>query len=277
MSMICRTIFLLSLNAIDDKAHDEGTPSSEVGLGRTAKNRFLVDGASDDLVLMYVSAPSAPDVVRNLRGDIVFDHQKAVVCLYEKGSSSVLRDRVTNALRKYEIASLLIDAKPCSPDTILTNDVIAVERGDFLKQEIAYASALIREIETDHLKPLLSVSGDQIATALQSTEAKRKRIEADIEHNALEGFGLVILPAYSSEKVCGAIKDAPDVHKAIIDRFADPVVGRLRQHLDLESASFEDVFKDVQRSRLQRRLRVRCRSKTASRSPTPRSDHLPGV
>lgn len=241
--------FLLSLNAIDDKAHDDGTPSSDVGLGRTSKNRFLVDGASDDLVLMYVSAPSAPDVVRNLRGDIVFDHLKAVVCLYEKGGSNLLRDRVTNALRKYEIGSLLIDAKPCSPDTILTNDVVAVERGGFLKQDVAYASALIREIETDHVKPLLSVSGDQIATALQSTEAKRKRIEADIEHNALDAYGLVILPAYSSEKVCGAVKDASNVHKAIINRFADPVVARLRQHLDLESASFEDVFKDVQRSR----------------------------
>lgn len=240
--------FLLSLNAIDDKAHDEGASSNDVGLGRTSKNRFLLDGPGDDLVLMYISAPSAPDVVRNLRGDIVFDHQKAVVCLYEKGGESLLRDRVTNALRRYEIGSLLIDAKPCSPDTILTNDVIAVERGDFLKQDVAYASALVREIETDHVKPLLSVSGDQIATALQSTEAKRKRIEADIEHNALDGFGLVILPAYSSEKVCGAIKDAPNVHKVIIDRFADPVVGRLRQHIDLEIASFEEVFKEVQRS-----------------------------
>lgn len=242
--------FLLSLNAIDDKTHNKGIPSNEVGLGRTAKNRFLVDGAGDDLVLMYVSAPSAPDVVRNLRGDIVFDHAKAVACLYEKDGPSLLRDRVTKALQeKYQIESLLIDVKACAPDTVLTNDVIAVKRGDFLKQEVAYASALIREIENDHVKPLLAISGDQISTTLQSVEAKRKRVEEDIEHGAFDGFGLVILPAYPSEKVCGAIKDGQDAHEAILDRFADPTVARLRQHLDLQSDSFEGVFRDVQRSR----------------------------
>ncbi len=229
--------FLLSMNAVDDKPHsdaDGGTPAN-LDIITTDHNRFLLDGSLGDLVLMYTAAPSAPHVVRNLRGDLVFGQGVATACIYEKGAGTGVRDRIQLALGKYALKQLLVEMAPCGFDGAPSVDIVAVERGVFLKQDPAYAAGLLKEVETGHVKPLLSVTDAQAETAIQSVETKRKQLEADIDHDALDGFALVVLPAVQSGPICGALKADLAAHEAILGRIADPAVGRLRAHLSLEA------------------------------------------
>ena len=243
--------FLLSMNAVDDKPHADaegGTPAN-LDIVATDHNRFLLDGSLGDLVLMYTAAPSAPHVVRNLRGDLVFGQGVASACIYEKDAGAAIRDRIQLALAKYALKQLFVEAAPCGFDGAPSVDIVAVERGVFLKQDPAYAAGLLKEVETGHVKPLLSVTDAQAETAIQSVETRRKQLEADIDHDALDGFALVVLPAVQSGPICGALKADLAAHEAILGRIADPAVGRLRAHLALESNTADDVFADVQRSR----------------------------
>ncbi len=243
--------FLLSMNAVDDKPHadaDGGTPAN-LDIVTTDHNRFLLDGSLGDLVLMYTAAPSAPHVVRNLRGDLVFGQGIATTCIYEKDAGAAVRDRIQLALAKYPIKQLLIEAAPCGFNGAPSVDIVAVERGVFLKQAPAYAAGLLKEVETGHVKPLLSVTDAQAESAIQSVETKRKQLEADIDHDALDGFAIVSLPAVQSGPICGALKADVGAHEAILGRIADPAVGRLRARLALNANSPDDVFADVQRSR----------------------------
>ena len=163
--------FLLSMNAVDDKPHADaegGTPAN-LDIVTTDHNRFLLDGSLGDLVLMYTAAPSAPHVVRNLRGDLVFGQGVASACIYEKDAGTAIRDRIQLALAKYALKQLLVEATPCGFDGAPSVDIVAVERGIFLKQDPAYAAGLLKEVETGHVKPLLSVTDAQAETAIQSS------------------------------------------------------------------------------------------------------------
>ena len=244
--------FLLSLNAVDDKAHSPSADEvvADLGITVTEKNRFLLDGAQNDLVLMYVAGPSAPHVVKNLRGDIVFDQRAANVCIYQRDQAGELGDRITDALKKFAIAQLRIEARPCDAEALLNGDVVAVERGVFLRQDRTYAAGLLKEIEVDHLKPLLVVTESQAEADLQSGDLKRKRLQEDIDRGALDGYALAVLPVVQDGPICGAL-DAGDLdaHVAALSQIADATVARLRQQLALGERSADDVFKDVQRSK----------------------------
>ncbi len=52
----------------------------------TAKSRFLMDGDRGDLIILYNDSGKAPSVVRNLRGELVFEDGRAAACLYHARS-----------------------------------------------------------------------------------------------------------------------------------------------------------------------------------------------
>ena len=72
------------------------TRSQSLQLSTTDKNKFLVEGDLEDVVLLFNASPTAPHVAKNLRGEIVFEGDKADVCLFQRTNSS---DALANNVR----------------------------------------------------------------------------------------------------------------------------------------------------------------------------------
>ena len=48
----------------------------------TLKSRFLLDGDRGDMLILYNDSRKAPSVVRNIRGELVFQDGRALACFY---------------------------------------------------------------------------------------------------------------------------------------------------------------------------------------------------
>ena len=128
-------------------------------LASTPKNRFLVEGELADLVLLFNSG-RAPHVVKNLRGDIVFEGGIADACIFQtRGTADDSADAAKRVLRKqYGVEALNLDSNGCGAGRLASYDVIIAKRGTFLKQEATYSLSLVKEIETDQFKPLITLT-----------------------------------------------------------------------------------------------------------------------
>ena len=72
------------------------------GMPRTEKNKFLIDGDLDDLMLLYNGSPQSRHVARNLRGEIVFQDGQADVCIFQKDADDLLRLAIRDAVRAFK-------------------------------------------------------------------------------------------------------------------------------------------------------------------------------
>ena len=91
----------------------------------TAKNRFLIEGDLQDIVLIYNAGSSAPHVVKNLRGDIVFQDGRVDACVFNREDDDVLGNVVRSTLAAYPTArTILIGTEPCDAARILSFDIV---------------------------------------------------------------------------------------------------------------------------------------------------------
>jgi len=69
------------------KNTDVGQPDAKTTLRRfprTPKNRFLMEGDLNDVIILYSAGAAAPHIAKNLRGDFVFGADSANSCLLER-------------------------------------------------------------------------------------------------------------------------------------------------------------------------------------------------
>jgi hypothetical protein len=69
-------------------------------LGVGPKSPFLIDGPADDIILLYNSSPSAPDVWKNVRGDILFQNGAAALCFSQTNPDAALGRYVERLLNQ---------------------------------------------------------------------------------------------------------------------------------------------------------------------------------
>jgi hypothetical protein len=101
-------------------------------LPTTEKNRFLIEGDLADVVALYNSGPKAPHVALNLRGELVFADDRANVCLFGRNPDGVAL-MVRGALAPYNLKAVTGLDQPCDPQRLDAYDVVAMQRGAFLK------------------------------------------------------------------------------------------------------------------------------------------------
>lgn len=191
--------------------------ATSVQLVETNKNAFLLRGDLQDVVLMFNSSPSAPHVVRNLRGDIVFTENRADACLFGRdGDDNELGSVVRSTLSAYDTAKTVVLAgDPCDADRLNSYDVVATRRGTFLRQNPEAALALIKAIEVDAFKGLVTVPGAQLKAAATADAVAATEIAADVDKGVKEGFGLLLL-AGNSPTICLVTQDQPEAHRQLL-------------------------------------------------------------
>ncbi|MCW6511919.1 hypothetical protein [Lichenifustis flavocetrariae] len=226
----------------------EAQQKTGVQLVGTEKNAFLLKGDLQDVVLMYNSSSSAPHVVRNLRGDIVFTEGRADACLFGRdGDDRELSAVMRSTLSAYNTAkTVVLGGDPCNADQLNTYDVVATRRGTFLRQDPEAALALIKAIEIDAFKSLVTVTDAQLKAAASADAVAATEIAADVEKGVKEGFGLILFTG-NSAAICLVAQDQVEAHRQLLVGHAERLASDMRAAPTLVPTSPDGAFVNAKR------------------------------
>jgi hypothetical protein len=180
-------------------------------LGVGPKSPFVIDGPADDIILLYNSAPSAPAVWKNVRGDVLFQKGAASLCFSQTDPDAALVRYVERLLNQQGANKIAHGPDPRELSNVgSSTDIIAFQRGELLKQAESYIGALVRTVEDDIFREYRIVS--HYSSTVQKLDAFSLQLETDVDMNAREGYGVLavndsatacIITPEQSEKVDG--------------------------------------------------------------------------
>ncbi len=212
----------------------------------TAKNRFLLEGALEDVVLMFNTSPKAPNVARNLRGDVVFNGARARACWFQEEVSYANEYVLRRSLSSYQLRDLETGTKGCQHQELLKYDVVATQRGAFLNLPPHQALSLLKEIELDHFKALKTLSPAEMQSALAADE-ERGQVERSIETAARDQYGVIVLVPTRSDALCVATSADLRAHRKLLLSAADRLAFEMGKSPVMRDVEPDAAFLSAQR------------------------------
>ena len=218
----------------------------DLGAVTTQKNKFLIDGPLGDFVTMYNASKTAPHVVRNLRGEIIFDGATAEVCLLHDDGDAQYAKASRQILKTYKIQSMKLER--CDLGRLTAYDVIASNRGLFLRADTDEAMAVVKAIEVGTYEALVVSTEQQQAEAAAAEAVHRADLERDLEVGGRAGFGIVLFPKANSSTLCAVVSEKVDTHRQALVDLGIEFAPELRSETSFVSTSLEAAFVNVKRS-----------------------------
>ena len=154
----------------------------------TEKNRFLVEGNLDDVEILYNASPIAPHAAQNLRGDIVFAQNEAIICLFGQnpdGLALTVKQAISAKADPRQIAVLV---EPCNPEHLLGYDIVATQRDAFLRSKRDDALALIKTIEEDNYRKFAEVTAAELKKAADVERAQIREEQRQYRGRSARGL-----------------------------------------------------------------------------------------
>jgi hypothetical protein len=216
-------------------------------LSRTSKNRYLLEGREGE-VLLLVNDSGRAHVVRNLRGELVFDDNQATICFPHPADI----DRFSLLQIKLEIISkgakeVSFARTRCSMDFVGESDIVVVARRLLVKSSKEIVQALLEAIDKDALAKIGVLTEREIKDRRDSESLKSLEIEDGIEKSTSFGYGIVATDN-SSSIICQAANDAhPKAHDALINRWLDRLEYEFQSRLVVAGTSIESAFIRIKR------------------------------
>lgn len=210
----------------------------------TEKNRFLLDGSVDDVVFLYNASSEAPHVLKNLKGDIVFERSTASVCLFQKQADMAGASLARRILAAYGLDVISVDARGCAADKLRSVDVIMVRRSAMFREDTVYALALLQQIETGAFASLRTVTWEELA---ERTALAARRAE-EVEGQSKAGFGLIVL-ANAAPTVCAVVSEDVPAHERILAENAQTIRAEINAAPQATVMSLDAAFAGVKRGR----------------------------
>ncbi len=224
------------------------TSGASSSLPVTDKDRFLLDGGRDDVVLMVNASPKAPHVYRDLKGDLVFDRDQADVCLFGRGTDPELAGVVRSALTPYKLKQISLPQTPCDGDRLDGYDVVATRRGAFLRQDLPVALELVGSLEAGTLKQLSTLTPAALQTA-QTTEAvAADAVAQDVARGTRPGFGFLLV-ADGVSGLCAVTPQDADAHQKLIAGHDDVLTTAMGAEPTLAPTTADGAFASAKRGR----------------------------
>ena len=215
-------------------------------LPTTDKNRFLLEGDLNDVLALYNAGANAPHVALNLRGQFVFADDRANVCLFG-GNPDGVSLIVRSALAPYLLKTITGLDQSCDPQKLETYDIVATQRGAFLKTAQADALSLIKQIENGAMRQFALISASDIAAAAAAERTAVEQIERDVAAGARNGFGVILLKS-TSPNLCVVAPEKNEAHAQLILRNADKLTFDMHVAPILAKRSAEDAFVGAQKA-----------------------------
>jgi peptidoglycan hydrolase-like protein with peptidoglycan-binding domain/uncharacterized protein YecT (DUF1311 family) len=224
---------------------NQGTLNDRLGI--TDASKFLIEGPADDIALLYNASQSAPKVWKNVRGDIVFEHDTAAFCLAQANPEVTMVRYTQRKLEDQGAKKLVSEATPCDlPRAAASIDIIAFQRSGLLKQREDYIRTLVKLIEVGSFREF------KILSDYSSDEKERGafslRIEADVEKNNREGFG--VIPVGDSPLACVVNPSPPELAdgiKELLHRKQDLIAPKLTSDWQFVQGTTDLAFHGLQK------------------------------
>ncbi len=197
-----------------------------VAKATTAKNGFLVRGDLDGLLVLVNDTGRAPSVVRNLRGDLVFQQARTAACQPHAGLADPAATRPVNARLAAFGQSLRFPLPRCNMRGLAEYDLVVASRGSLLKEKPADLVALLSAVESGVFTAVATLSGEDVRAAAQAEAVRVLAIETGIEKGTAAGFGVLAL-ATGSSVVCQVTGDDREAHEGVLR----PHLARLTEEL----------------------------------------------
>ena len=159
-------------------------------LGISDKGRFLVEGSAEDIILLYNSSQQAPNVWKNIRGDIVFQNDSGSLCFAQATLDIPMAryiERIVSDQGAKNLKSVLAQCNLSSAGS--TFDIIALQRGEFLKSSEEYIVRLVKIVEDGSFRELKIIT--DYPSMFQKAQALALQIERDVETNQRAGYGVI--------------------------------------------------------------------------------------
>lgn len=212
----------------------------------TAKSRFLIEGGRGDLIILYNDSGKAPSVVRNLRGELVFEDGRAAACLFHAPLSDVFLNRQIRDRSAAIGAKLALPLATCGANDLAKQDLIFAERERLLREPVDRMISLVEAVNGNLFARLEVIDASALASAKQAEAAKANQVEARVRGRNGEGFGLVVVPN-SSSVLCQVTTDAAEAHAAILARLTDRIGDELPGKPVISPTSADGAFIAVKR------------------------------
>ena len=208
----------------------------------TNKNSFMLDGAGDDIVVLYNANTDAPHAVVNILGNLAFDANEANFCWYQdKRSANEVARQVLQRINKLGATKITGDQTICDPKSISKYDLIAFERAKFLNNKIDIDLPLVSAVEKDSFKQSFVIKGSDIVAEIQKRELLAQQVEGEILKNLRVGYGAVRI-VNNSLVVCAALNDHHDGHLRILDDLTNDIVDELGGKTSLTEMKIDQAF-----------------------------------
>ena len=221
-------------------------PPPSPTLPPTKQNRFLLEGDLADVIALYNAGASAPHVALNLRGEFAFTDDRANVCLLGR-NPDVVALTVRSVLAPYHLKTITGLDQPCDPQRLDAYDVVAMQRGAFLRTAPEDALSLIKQIEIGGMRQFARVSAAELAER-EATERKAiEQNERDVTAGTRNGYGVILLKT-DSPNLCVVVSDKSEAHALLILKNADKLTLDMRVVPILAVKSAEDAFVGAQRA-----------------------------
>ncbi|GMA74808.1 hypothetical protein GCM10025880_12250 [Methylorubrum aminovorans] len=211
----------------------------------TARSRFLIEGERGDLIALYNDSGKAPSVVRNLRGELVFEDGRAAACLYHAPLSDVFLNRQIRDRGAALGAKLDLPLAACGPNDLAKQDLVFAER-ERLREPVDRMITLVEAVNGNLFARLTIIDASALAAARQAEAAKANEIEALVRGRKGDGFGVVVVPNASSV-LCRVASDQAEGHAAILDRLTDRIGDELPGQPVITPTSADGAFIAVKR------------------------------
>jgi peptidoglycan hydrolase-like protein with peptidoglycan-binding domain/predicted nucleic acid-binding Zn-ribbon protein len=215
--------------------------ASAIARATTPKNAFIVQGELSDVLMLYNDTGKAPSVVKNLRGDLVFEANRTVACQANDGFGDVTVTRQINArLSKWQQA-LKFPLPRCNLRSLPGYDLVVVSRGELLKAKAADLVALLSAVDSGVLAPMISMTGDEVKAALQAEAVRALEIEGAVEKAGKPGFGVVFLSTGSSV-VCQVTGDDREAHENLLRPYLVRLGEEMQSTVTFVTTSVDSAF-----------------------------------
>lgn len=230
------------------KNTDVGQPDAKTTLAsipRTPKNRFLMEGDLNDVIILYSAGAAAPHIAKNLRGDFVFGADSANSCLFGKNPDDIALI-VKTALAPYQLRTLIGLNQGCDSRRFDGYDIVAMQRGAFLKADTIDVLSLIKSVEDDNLKQMIVLSAPDLRAAKEAVRATIEQISTDVANGTRPGFGLVLLQTKSAN-LCFVANDKVEAHSKLLLDDESKISFDMQVNPTISKTTTDEAFIGVQK------------------------------
>lgn len=186
----------------------------------TDRNRYLVLGPLDE-TLVLVNESGRAGVVRNLRGDLVFDNGKAAMCFaHDDNLDAFATLELKKKITDQGARTLNVLAGVCQPADLDKYDLIGVNRGLLATASPEIAASILAASDKGDFTLLTSISERELQVARNGDSIRSLQLENDLLNKAIDGFGVVVVKN-SNSVVCQTVASQQKAHESLLSRNAD--------------------------------------------------------